>query len=42
MNDFSFDQATKSSAIAKGTIAGYESTETTHYSIVDTQVTPLL
>jgi gamma-glutamyltranspeptidase/glutathione hydrolase len=37
MNDFSFDQATKSSAIAKGTIAGYESTETTHYSIVDTQ-----
>jgi gamma-glutamyltranspeptidase/glutathione hydrolase len=37
MSDFNFNQATKSAAIAKGKIAGYESTETTHYSIVDAQ-----
>ncbi|UQD57148.1 gamma-glutamyltransferase [Flavobacterium sp. K5-23] len=35
MSDFSFDKATKSSDIAEGKIQGYESTETTHYSIVD-------
>ncbi|MFY8112486.1 MAG: gamma-glutamyltransferase [Flavobacterium sp.] len=35
MADFSFDKATKSSALAHGTIPGYESKQTTHYSIVD-------
>ncbi len=35
MNDFSFDQATESANLSYGTIPGYESTETTHYSIVD-------
>ncbi|MEL6810280.1 MAG: gamma-glutamyltransferase [Bacteroidota bacterium] len=40
MNDFSFDQATPSREISFGSIEGYsvsanESTETTHYSIVD-------
>ena len=35
MKDFSFDQASKSSDIAHGTIKGYESNQTTHYSIVD-------
>lgn len=35
MNDFSFNKATPSSAISFGTIEGYESTETTHYSIID-------
>lgn len=35
MNDFSFEQATQSSAIAKGKIQFSESMETTHYSIVD-------
>ncbi|WP_300976619.1 gamma-glutamyltransferase [Flavobacterium sp.] len=35
MADFSFDKATKSSALALGTIPGYESKQTTHYSIVD-------
>ncbi len=35
MNDFSFDQASKSSDIAHGEIKGYESDQTTHYSIVD-------
>jgi gamma-glutamyltranspeptidase/glutathione hydrolase len=37
MSDFSFDQASKSSIIGKGKIAGYESKQTTHYSIVDTE-----
>jgi gamma-glutamyltranspeptidase/glutathione hydrolase len=37
MDDFSFDKATKSSAISNGSISGYESNETTHYSIVDAQ-----
>ncbi|MFE3847816.1 gamma-glutamyltransferase [Flavobacterium sp. LB3P45] len=35
MTDFSFDQASKSSDIANGKIKGYESKQTTHYSIVD-------
>jgi gamma-glutamyltranspeptidase/glutathione hydrolase len=35
MSTFSFDKATKSSDIAEGQIKGYESKETTHYSIVD-------
>ena len=35
MASFSLDQATKSSAIAKGEISYDESLETTHYSIVD-------
>jgi gamma-glutamyltranspeptidase / glutathione hydrolase len=37
MSDFTFDKATKSSDIANGKILGYESNETTHYSIVDTK-----
>ncbi|CAM4133338.1 gamma-glutamyltransferase [Flavobacterium sinopsychrotolerans] len=37
MNDFSFDQASKSSDIAHGKIKGYESNQTTHYSIVDSE-----
>jgi gamma-glutamyltranspeptidase/glutathione hydrolase len=35
MHDFSFDKATPSTAIANGTPFGQQSTETTHYSIVD-------
>ena len=35
MKDFSFDAASKSSDIAAGEIKGYESNQTTHYSIVD-------
>lgn len=35
MSDFSFDKASKSSDIAHGEIKGYESKQTTHYSIVD-------
>jgi gamma-glutamyltranspeptidase/glutathione hydrolase len=35
MNNFSFDKATKSSDVAHGTIQGYESKQTTHYSIID-------
>ena len=35
MNDFSFKQPTPVDAISHGVIAGYESDETTHYSIVD-------
>lgn len=35
MADFSWDKATKSSDVAHGNIIGYESDETTHYSIVD-------
>ena len=35
MSDFSFDKASKSSDIAHGGIKGYESDQTTHYSIVD-------
>lgn len=35
MSDFTFDKATKSSDIAHGKIQGYESMQTTHYSIVD-------
>lgn len=35
MKDFSFDKATLSSAIKHGSVHGYESDETTHYSIVD-------
>ena len=37
MSDFSFDQASKSSDIANGEIKGYESKQTTHYSIVDSK-----
>ncbi|WBL22348.1 gamma-glutamyltransferase [Zunongwangia sp. HRR-M8] len=37
MADFSFDEATASSSIKHGVISGYESNETTHYSIVDTE-----
>ncbi|WP_313115259.1 gamma-glutamyltransferase [Aequorivita sediminis] len=35
MQSFSFDAATPSSELKPGVIMGYESTETTHYSIVD-------
>ena len=35
MNNFSFEKATPSDTISKGKIIGYESEETTHYSIVD-------
>jgi len=35
MDSFSFDKATPSSSISYGEIPGYESDETTHYSIVD-------
>jgi gamma-glutamyltranspeptidase/glutathione hydrolase len=35
MRDFSFDAATPSSSIDPGVISMYESSETTHYSIVD-------
>ncbi|MCE2612235.1 gamma-glutamyltransferase [Flavobacteriaceae bacterium D16] len=37
MESFSFQQATPSSEIERGTIPAYESSETTHYSIVDVQ-----
>jgi len=37
MSDFSFEKASKSSEIGKGKIPGYESKQTTHYSIVDSQ-----
>jgi len=37
MSDFTFDKASKSSDIAQGKIQGYESKQTTHYSIVDAQ-----
>jgi gamma-glutamyltranspeptidase/glutathione hydrolase len=35
MSNFSFDKATKSSDVSHGSIQGYESKQTTHYSIVD-------
>ena len=35
MNDFTLDKATSSDSLNYGIIPGYESTETTHYSIVD-------
>ena len=35
MSSFSWEKASKSSEIAHGKIAGYESDKTTHYSIVD-------
>jgi len=35
MEDFSWDKATLSSSISHGNIVGYESDETTHYSIID-------
>ena len=35
MDNFSFDKATSSDSLSYGMIPGYESTETTHYSIVD-------
>ncbi len=35
MSDFSFEKASKSSAIGHGKIQGYESKQTTHYSILD-------
>jgi gamma-glutamyltranspeptidase/glutathione hydrolase len=35
MENFSFDQATPSSSLKHGELGGYESDETTHYSIVD-------
>ncbi len=35
MSTFSFDEATASSSLKHGQIPGYESEETTHYSIVD-------
>jgi gamma-glutamyltranspeptidase/glutathione hydrolase len=35
MSSFSFSRATPSEAIGYGTISGYESEETTHFSIVD-------
>ncbi|WP_369993129.1 gamma-glutamyltransferase [Winogradskyella sp.] len=36
MSDFSFEKPTPSDSISYGEILGYESEETTHYSIVDT------
>lgn len=36
MQDFSFERATVSDSISYGVVDGYESDETTHYSIVDT------
>ncbi len=35
MNDFTFDKATSSDSLSYGVIPGFESSETTHYSIVD-------
>lgn len=35
MSDFSFNKATDSKAVSGGAVPGYESNETTHYSIVD-------
>jgi gamma-glutamyltranspeptidase/glutathione hydrolase len=35
MSTFSWDKATKSSDVSHGDVLGYESNETTHYSIVD-------
>ncbi|WP_457616245.1 gamma-glutamyltransferase [Lutibacter sp.] len=35
MSDFSFDKATPSAKVSHGNITGFESNETTHYSIVD-------
>ena len=35
MKDFNWGKATQSSALSRGSIPGYESDETTHYSIVD-------
>jgi gamma-glutamyltranspeptidase/glutathione hydrolase len=35
MEDFSFDKPTPSDAVSYGEILGYESEETTHYSIID-------
>jgi gamma-glutamyltranspeptidase/glutathione hydrolase len=35
MDDFSFEKATKSTAVSHGSIAMVESDETTHYSIID-------
>ena len=35
MSSFSWDKATKSSDVSHGTLKGYESDETTHYSIID-------
>ena len=35
MSDFDWGKATKSSELTRGSIVGYESDETTHYSIVD-------
>ena len=35
MSDFNWEKATKSSTLSRGSIPGYESNETTHYSIVD-------
>lgn len=37
MKNFSWDAATPSSSILPGTIPGYESDQTTHYSIVDNE-----
>ena len=35
MSDFNWEKATQSNALSRGSIPGYESDETTHYSIVD-------
>jgi gamma-glutamyltranspeptidase/glutathione hydrolase len=37
MSNFNFDHATASSSILAGSFLGYESPETTHYSIVDSE-----
>ncbi|MBA4849429.1 gamma-glutamyltransferase [Emticicia sp. BO119] len=37
MSDFSFEKATDSKAISGGVVPGYESDETTHYSVVDNE-----
>ncbi|MCU0324267.1 MAG: gamma-glutamyltransferase [Spirosomaceae bacterium] len=36
-SDFNFAKATDSKAVAGGTVPGYESNETTHYSVVDSE-----
>ena len=37
MSSFAFEKATKSAEVSQGEISVYESNETTHYSIVDTE-----
>ena len=41
MKSFSFDKATSSADVSHGNVSVYESMETTHYSIVDTEGTAI-